>query len=83
MLTGVTDEMDVMHDEVFGPVLSVLAYERLDDVIDYVNARPYPLAAYWYGGNTDEFRMFCACTGNGGITRNDYALHALIPAAHG
>ena len=81
VLTGVNDEMDVMHEEVFGPVLSVLPYERLNDVIDYVNARPSPLAAYWYGGNTEEFRTFCSRTRNGGITRNDCGLHALIPEA--
>src|SRR5258705_330802 len=40
ILTGVTEDMRVMREEVFGPVLTVLPYQRLDDVIDYVNARP-------------------------------------------
>ncbi|MFI5436234.1 aldehyde dehydrogenase family protein [Rhodococcus baikonurensis] len=44
ILTDVTQEMDVMTEEVFGPVLSVMPYENLDAVIEYINARPSPLA---------------------------------------
>ncbi len=81
ILRDVADEMAVMHEEVFGPVLSVLPYERLDQVIDYVNARPSPLASYWFGADSDDFRRYCAHTRNGGITRNDFVLHAAIDGA--
>lgn len=81
ILTGVTPEMEVMTEEVFGPVLSVLPYENLDEVIDYINARPSPLAAYWMGKDSDDFRRYCARTRSGGVTRNDLLLHAAIAGA--
>lgn len=81
ILTTVTPDMRVMSEEVFGPVLSVLTYQALDEVIDYLNARPSPLASYWFGGDSQDFRTFCDRTRSGGITRNDFILHALIDGA--
>jgi coniferyl-aldehyde dehydrogenase len=81
ILTGVTEDMRVMREEVFGPVLTVLPYQRLDDVIDYVNARPSPLASYWFGKDSNDFRRYRDRTRNGGITRNDFLLHAAIDGA--
>jgi coniferyl-aldehyde dehydrogenase len=81
ILTGVTEDMRVMREEVFGPVLTVLPYERLEDVIEYVNARPSPLASYWFGKDSNDFRRYCDRTRNGGITRNDFMLHAAIDGA--
>jgi coniferyl-aldehyde dehydrogenase len=81
ILTGVTPEMEVMTEEVFGPVLTVLPYENLDEVIAYINARPSPLAAYWMGKDSDDFRRYCARTRSGGVTRNDIMLHAAMDGA--
>jgi coniferyl-aldehyde dehydrogenase len=81
ILRDVTDDMAVMRQEVFGPVLSVLPYKQLDDVIDYLNARPSPLASYWFGEVSADFRRYCAHTRNGGITRNDCVVHAAIDGA--
>ena len=52
VLQDVDDEMAVMRQEIFGPLLPVLPYETLDDAIAYVNARPRPLALYWFGRDT-------------------------------
>jgi coniferyl-aldehyde dehydrogenase len=81
ILTDVTEDMEVMSVEVFGPVLSVMPYHHLDDVIDYINARPSPLASYWFGKDSNDFRRYCARTRIGGITRNDFMLHAAIDGA--
>ena len=81
ILTGVTPEMRVMTEEVFGPVLAVLPYDNLDEVIDYVNARPSPLAAYWMGKDSEDFRRYCARTRSGGVTRNDIMIHAAMDGA--
>jgi delta 1-pyrroline-5-carboxylate dehydrogenase len=81
ILTGVTQEMAVMSEEVFGPVLAVLPYDDLDEVIDYVNARPSPLGAYWMGKDSDDFRRFCARTRSGGVTRNDIMVHGGVNGA--
>jgi coniferyl-aldehyde dehydrogenase len=81
ILTGVTQEMRVMTEEVFGPVLSVMPYDDLDEVIDYINARPSPLAAYWMGKDSDDFRRYCTRTHSGGVTRNDIMIHAAMDGA--
>jgi coniferyl-aldehyde dehydrogenase len=49
LLFDVTDEMAVMQEEIFGPILPVVTYEGLNDAIAYVNARPRPLALYFFG----------------------------------
>jgi coniferyl-aldehyde dehydrogenase len=79
VLTGVTQEMSVAHDEVFGPVLAVHGYDHVGDAIDYINARPSPLAGYWYGPGGDDYDRFCREIRCGGITRNDFSLHAALP----
>lgn len=78
VVTGVTDAMALSHEEVFGPVLTVVPYDQLDDVIDHVNARPSPLAAYWFGPASVDYTTFKARTRSGAVTRNDFALHAAL-----
>ncbi|WP_235660568.1 coniferyl aldehyde dehydrogenase [Mycolicibacterium gilvum] len=74
------DNMRIAVEETFGPVLTVRTYERLSDVIDYVNARPAPLVAYWFGPDDADFRTFVAHTRSGGVARNDFAAQ-MIPSA--
>jgi coniferyl-aldehyde dehydrogenase len=81
VLEGVTDRMDIASHEVFGPVLSVFGYDDITDVIDYVNRRPAPLAAYWYGSKGGAFQEFSRRVTSGGMTVNDFALHCAIAAA--
>jgi coniferyl-aldehyde dehydrogenase len=78
LVTNVSDDMLLMREEVFGPVLAILPYDTLDDVIHYVNARPTPLGAYWFGGNTADFTRFRQFIRSGGVTRNDFALHCAL-----
>ena len=75
IVLNTTDEMLITQEEIFGPVISVHPYDSHDDVVDAINARPAPLAAYWYGGDTAEYRDFIERTTSGGVTRNDMALH--------
>lgn len=78
ILTDVTPDMGVMQEEIFGPVLPIVAYDTVDEVIDFVNDRPIPLAAYWFGPDSTDFRRYAARTRSGGVTRNDFALHASV-----
>lgn len=81
VVLGITDDMRIAREEVFGPVLSVLPYDTIEEVCDYVAARPSPLAAYWYGpadSGLDEFR---ARTMSGGMSVNDFAMHCAVMAA--
>ncbi|MBM7413298.1 MULTISPECIES: aldehyde dehydrogenase family protein [Nocardiaceae] len=79
ILLDVTDEMDVAGEEVFGPVLTVMPYSSMDEVIEYIATRPSPLVAYWYGDNSPSFRQFRSRTISGGISLNDFAVHAMLP----
>jgi coniferyl-aldehyde dehydrogenase len=80
IVRGVDDGMRIAAEEIFGPVLVVKGYSRLDDAIDYINRRPAPLVAYWYGPDDADFRTFVRNTRSGGVARNDFAAQ-MIPSA--
>jgi coniferyl-aldehyde dehydrogenase len=48
LLTGVTTEMEIMKNEIFGPILPILEYEHIEDAIQFINSRPRPLAFYYF-----------------------------------
>jgi len=75
LLLGVTDDMAVMQEEIFGPILPVVTYDELDDAIAYVNARPRPLALYFFGTDTASQRRVVDRTTSGGVLINDTILH--------
>ncbi|MEV2225560.1 aldehyde dehydrogenase family protein [Nocardia vinacea] len=81
LLTGVTEDMAVASEEIFGPVIVVRPYSDLREVIGYINSRPSPLAAYWFGDDDADFREFLRHTTSGGVTRNDIALHWRVDGA--
>lgn len=74
LVFGVTTEMQLMQEEIFGPILPVISYERLDDVIQTLNAGPRPLALYWFGKNKAERDEVLARTVSGGVCVNDTLL---------
>lgn len=76
LLFEVNDTMDVMQREIFGPILPVLEYEQIEQAIAYVNARPRPLALYYFGRDERETRHVIEATVSGGVTINDVLLHA-------
>jgi coniferyl-aldehyde dehydrogenase len=80
ILRNVDEHMKIANEEVFGPVLAVRPYSQLTDAIDYINARPAPLVAYWYGPDNDDFRTFVRHTRSGGVARNDFGAQ-MIPSA--
>lgn len=75
LLTGVDDSMDVMREEIFGPLLPVIPYERLEDAIAYVNARPRPLALYVFENDSAAVDQVIRNTVSGGVTVNETILH--------
>ena len=80
IVRDVDDRMRITGEEIFGPVLVVQGYSALVDAIGYINARPAPLVAYWYGPDGDAFRTFVRSTRSGGVARNDFAAQ-MIPSA--
>ena len=74
-LTGVRDDMQVMQDEIFGPLLPIIEYATLDDAIAHVNAHPRPLALYYFDRDGDRVNRVLRETIAGGVTINDTILH--------
>ena len=75
VLTGVTDAMQVMQQELFGPVLPVVTYRTVDQAADYVTAHDHPLGLYWFGTDAAERERVLARTTSGGVTINDVISH--------
>jgi coniferyl-aldehyde dehydrogenase len=75
MLLGVTDEMTVMKDEIFGPLLPVKTYASLDEVITYVNGRDRPLGFYIFTNDKATEEKLVYATISGGVTVNNCMLH--------
>jgi coniferyl-aldehyde dehydrogenase len=69
------DDSLVMQDEIFGPVLAVKTYQHIDEAIRYVNARPRPLALYYFGRDKAEQQRVIDETIAGGVTVNDVMMH--------
>ena len=75
LLLDVTDDMGAMQEEIFGPILPVITYDGLEDAIAYVNARPRPLALYYFGTDAQSQQKVLERTTSGGVLINDTILH--------
>ena len=67
--------MKIMREEIFGPLLPVVAYDTLDEVISYINRHERPLALYWFGTDSADRKKVLAETISGGVTINDCMWH--------
>ena len=77
LLTDVTPDMLIMQEEIFGPVVPVLTYRNIDDVIAYISSRPKPLALYIYSNNQNNIEKVLSRTSSGGVTINGFFSHYL------
>lgn len=75
LLLNVTPQMAVMQEEIFGPVLPVLTYRTLDEAIAFINARPRPLALYYFGEKRAERDRLLSRTISGNVTINGTLMH--------
>ncbi|HVX39142.1 MAG TPA: coniferyl aldehyde dehydrogenase [Gemmatimonadaceae bacterium] len=66
---------EIMRTEIFGPVLPVVPYRTLDEAIAFVNARPRPLALYYFDNDQTRIAAVLARTTSGGVTVNDVLYH--------
>lgn len=69
----------LMQEELFGPLLPVLAVDDLDEAIQRINRRPKPLALYLFSGDRRQQRRLLAHTSSGGVGFNDVVLQAGVP----
>lgn len=70
-----TDDMKVMQDEIFGPILPLKTYQDTSEAVSYINANPRPLGLYYFGDDANERDMVLNNTTSGGVTVNDVIFH--------
>lgn len=69
------DDLAVMQDEIFGPVLPVKPYDDIEQAIGFINERPRPLGLYYFGADAQEEATMLGRTTSGGVTVNDVIMH--------
>jgi coniferyl-aldehyde dehydrogenase len=70
-----TDDMKIMKEEIFGPLLPVKTYKDVDEAVQYVNAHDRPLGLYYFGQDGAEQEKVLTRTTSGGATINDVVMH--------
>ncbi len=70
-----TEDMQVMQEEIFGPVLPVKTYKDVSETVDYINSKDRPLGLYYFGEDTKEKDFVLDNTTSGGVTVNDVISH--------
>ena len=78
LVLGTTEEMLVMQEEIFGPILPVIPYDSIEEALDYVAARERPLALYYFDWNQKRADHILKTTHSGGVCINDSLSH--VPA---
>lgn len=78
LILNVTEDMLVMQEEIFGPLLPIKTITKPQDAIDYINAHPRPLAAYYFGQDAAAQDNFAQRTVSGGLVINDIMTHAIV-----
>jgi coniferyl-aldehyde dehydrogenase len=71
------DDLKLMEEELFGPVLPIRTYKEFGEAIDYVNSKPRPLAAYYFGQDQQEEEAVLTRTTSGGACVNDVIMHVM------
>lgn len=79
LLTEVSLESPIMEDEIFGPILPLLTYKKLDTVISYIRNHPKPLALYIFSKNKKMINNVLSGTTSGGAAINQVVLHLANP----
>lgn len=77
LVVGLTDQMQLAREEIFGPVLPIVPYDSFDEAVAHIVQRPRPLALYYFGHDRQESQRLRRETHAGGMTINDWAWHVL------
>ncbi|MEN9873618.1 MAG: hypothetical protein RL186_515, partial [Pseudomonadota bacterium] len=78
LILNATEDMRVMQEEIFGPVLPIKTYKDVKDAIAYINANDRPLGFYYFGTDTAEQELVLTNTTSGGVTINDVIFHVAM-----
>jgi aldehyde dehydrogenase (NAD+) len=77
IISQVKDDMILMEEEIFGPILPIKTFSQLDDAINFINGKPKPLALYYFGSNTTHTSKVLKETSSGNAVINDCVIHFL------
>jgi aldehyde dehydrogenase (NAD+) len=77
IITEVTDEMTILQEEIFGPILPVKPFDDLEQAINYINSKPKPLALYIFSKDNNPIQNVFKNTSSGAVVANDCVLHFL------
>ncbi len=75
LVLNAPDDCTLMTREIFGPILPVVGYRRIDEVVAYINDRPRPLALYPFSNDSAVQRLLLERVMSGGVSVNDAVLH--------
>jgi coniferyl-aldehyde dehydrogenase len=75
LVFGANDQMKLMQEEIFGPILPIQGYDSVDGALEYVNSHPRPLAFYYFDDNAHRAGELLKRTISGGACVNDTLLH--------
>ncbi len=75
LIVNPPEDSKVLQDEIFGPLLPIRTYGDFSEAIAYVNAKPRPLAAYYFGNSAEEQEAVLKRTTSGGVCINDVIMH--------
>ena len=75
LITEPAEDLQMMEEELIGPLLPIRTYREFDETIDYINSKPRPLAAYYFGDDRVEEQAVVKRTTSGGICVNDVIMH--------
>jgi coniferyl-aldehyde dehydrogenase len=75
LILNPTEDMAVMKEEIFGPVLPIKKYRDMEEPLEYINDHPRPLGLYYFGKDSDEEQKVLTRTTSGGVTVNDVVMH--------
>ena len=70
-----SDDMKIMQEEIFGPVLPVKTYKEVNEPVNYINSKDRPLGLYYFGEDNTEKEFVLENTTSGGVTVNDVISH--------
>ena len=72
LILNPTEDMDVMKEEIFGPLMPIKTYKNFDEVIRYINLKPKALALYYFGNNNNEIEKIINDTSSGQAVFNEW-----------
>jgi coniferyl-aldehyde dehydrogenase len=75
LVLDATEQMTVMQEEIFGPLLPIVAYDKTEEALAYIQRHDRPLALYWFGSDSHAQRRVMEQTHAGGVTVNDCIWH--------